>query len=388
MHVARRTQYFYNKERMTAKVASRSNTAMSIAKGIAIILMVAGHAECPGPLMSFIYLFHMPLFFMAAGYFFSRKNVDNPWDFCARRFRGLYVPFLKWSLFFLIIHNFMFQIGVLNETYGNWSGGVTHPYTLHTMAQRAVSIVFSMGGYDEFLAGAFWFFRALLVSSIMFLVLYRLLDGKREWLSGWRVAAVICVAAIAFACFKISMGLKVYIIQGGIRETWGILFFGLGMIYRHAEQRLSLDWRQWGFWAAVAASAAILAVGTVNAWAGMNLAPKMRDVITLPLTGLAGFFLTYQLSKLIDRRNWWLKRFLVYCGNMTVYVYVFHIISFKVVSAIKIMWYGLDWQQMGCHMVIHDHHEDMFWILYTAAGVGLPLLWMWISGIISKKIKG
>ena len=29
-----------------------------------------------------------------------------------------------------------------------------------------------MGGYDEFLAGAFWFFRGLLVASIAFVALY------------------------------------------------------------------------------------------------------------------------------------------------------------------------------------------------------------------------
>ncbi len=357
-------------------MAEQRNTAMSIAKGIAIILMVAGHAECPEPLINFLYLFHMPLFFMAAGYFFSRKNVDDPWNFCARRFKGLYVPFVKWSLFFLLIHNLMFEVGVLNEEYGNWSGGVTHPYTLHGALQRAVTIVTGMGGYDEFLAGAFWFFRALLITSILFLVFYRLLDGKRSWLTGWRTAAVICAAALLFACFKIGTGVKAYVVQGGIRETWGVLFFGLGMIYRHAEQVGAVGRSKLLYWSAMILSAGILCVGTVNHWAGMNLTPKMQDVLTLPLTGIAGFFITYQLSKYIDGKETLLKRFLVYCGNMTVYVYVFHIISFKVVSLAKIWWYGLDPKQIGCHMVIHEHHDDMFWILYTIAGVGLPLLWI------------
>lgn len=350
---------------------------MSIAKGIAIILMVAGHAECPEPLINFLYLFHMPLFFMAAGYFFSRKNVDDPWNFCARRFKGLYVPFVKWSLFFLLIHNLMFEVGVLNEEYGNWSGGVTHPYTLHGALQRAVTIVTGMGGYDEFLAGAFWFFRALLITSILFLVFYRLLDGKRSWLTGWRTAAVICAAALLFACFKIGTGVKAYVVQGGIRETWGVLFFGLGMIYRRAEQTGTVGRSKPLYWSAMILSAGILCVGTASHWAGMNLTPKMQDVLTLPLTGVAGFFLTYQLSKYIDRKETLLKRFLVYCGNMTVYVYVFHIISFKVVSFAKICRYGrLDPKQIGCHMVIHEHHDDAFWVLYTIVGVGLPLLWI------------
>ena len=61
------------------------NNVISICKGIAIILMVIGHAEVPDLLSNFIYVFHMPLFFIAAGYFFSRKNVDDPWGFCSRR---------------------------------------------------------------------------------------------------------------------------------------------------------------------------------------------------------------------------------------------------------------------------------------------------------------
>lgn len=74
-----------------------------------------------------------------------------------KRFKGLYVPFVKWSIFFLLIHNLLFKIGILNEVYGNWTGGTTHPYSIHQFWQRLTNIVFSMGGYDEFLAGAFWF---------------------------------------------------------------------------------------------------------------------------------------------------------------------------------------------------------------------------------------
>ena len=40
-----------------------------IAKGIAIILVIVGHGHCISPLtLSFIYSFHMPLFFFASGY--------------------------------------------------------------------------------------------------------------------------------------------------------------------------------------------------------------------------------------------------------------------------------------------------------------------------------
>ena len=62
------------------------NLSFSIAKGIAIIAMVAGHAEAPELITNFIYVWHMPLFFIAAGYFFTPAHASDPWTFVSRRF--------------------------------------------------------------------------------------------------------------------------------------------------------------------------------------------------------------------------------------------------------------------------------------------------------------
>ena len=94
------------------------NTVISISKGIAIILMVIAHAEAPAWLCKFIFEFHMPLFFITAGYFFSLKYLNDEATFVKKRIKGLYVPFVKWSVVFLALHNLMFEIGILNETYG------------------------------------------------------------------------------------------------------------------------------------------------------------------------------------------------------------------------------------------------------------------------------
>lgn len=143
-----------------------------------------------------------------------------------KRFKGLYVPFVKWSIFFLLIHNLLFKIGILNEVYGNWTGGTTHPYSIHQFWQRLTNIVFSMGGYDEFLAGAFWFFRGLLVASIAFVVLYYMLNNVKR-LRGRTVAIplVIFFIALGFALFKAGEGVKIVtLVQGGYRDTMGVLF--------------------------------------------------------------------------------------------------------------------------------------------------------------------
>ena len=68
------------------------DTSISICKGIAIILMVMGHAECPSHIGRFIYEFHMPLFFITSGYFFSLKYINDEATFLKKKIKGIYWP--------------------------------------------------------------------------------------------------------------------------------------------------------------------------------------------------------------------------------------------------------------------------------------------------------
>ena len=51
----------------------RRDNRITIAKAIGIILVVVAHTDGHGLLNSFIFEFHMPLFFICAGYFFSLR---------------------------------------------------------------------------------------------------------------------------------------------------------------------------------------------------------------------------------------------------------------------------------------------------------------------------
>ena len=350
---------------------AQRNTVISICKAIAIILMVAGHADAPWGIPGFVYPFHMPLFFITAGYFFSYKYLADPWPFIGKRIRGLYFPFLKWSVFFLIVHNLAFSVGLLNEQYGNWTGGVTHPYTLEMAVRRLILMVTSMSGYDEFLAGAFWFFRGLLVASIVFLLLYKLLDSRLKLAPQWSLLA-ICGLMVAFTAVHIGIGMRITTIPNGAwRETWGVFFFSAGVLYRRYEERIPQHWALTLFYFLFMCMAAYFG------FSGMNNKGLWRDLWTLPLTGCFGFLMTKHVASLIDRREGRLRNLMVFIGDNTLYIFIFHIISFKVVSALKIMWYDMDWGQIGCHMVIHEHNDDLFFFLYCIVGVGLPLLWLW-----------
>ena len=362
--------------------STKRNTVISIAKAIGIILMVIGHAESPDVLHRFLYEFHMPLFFAAAGYFFSLRYLDDEMTFIKKRFKGLYWPFVKWSVIFLLLHNLMFDIGILNEVYGNEQGGVTHPYTWRQTEQCLWNIVTAMGGYDQFLNGAFWFFRGLLVASILYLIIYKLVDRLYSSYRNYRdyrdnrtcpTPYIVCLLLLLLCAWKTYEGLKVItLVQGGYRELMGAFFFGCGYIFRQWEERYLVKW-----WTTLL-FAVIVWWFSQHLWANMNWRSTFEQFLSLPFPAICGCLMVYNISTWIDKHEGIIKRFLVFCGDNTLSIFVFHILSFKLVSLLKIWYYRLDPQQIGCHMVIHEHaKEDCFWILYTIAGVGVPLLMTW-----------
>lgn len=71
---------------------------MDAAKGIGIILVVAGHVWTRGPVRDAIYAFHMPLFFLLSGYL-ARPQPMGP--MLARQARMLLIPFLAFSMLLL-----------------------------------------------------------------------------------------------------------------------------------------------------------------------------------------------------------------------------------------------------------------------------------------------
>ena len=357
------------------------NTIISIAKAIAIILMVIGHAESPDVLHRFLYEFHMPLFFAAAGYFFSVRYLDDEMTFIKKRFKGLYWPFVKWSVIFLVLHNLMFDIGILNEVYGNEQGGVTHPYTWRQIEQCFWNILTAMGGYDQFLNGAFWFFRGLLVASILYLIIYKGFDvlaaktrlkDKPLTRTLW-IPLAVCTLFLLLSGWKTYEGLKIItLVQGGYRELMGAFFFGCGFLFRQWQHKYQVKW-----WTTLL-FAIIVWWFSQYLWANMNWRSTFEQFLSLPLPAILGCLMVYNISTWLDKKEGIVKRFLVFCGDNTLPIFIFHILSFKLVSLIKIWYYGLDPRQIGCHMVIHEHSkEDCFWILYTIAGVGIPLLFTW-----------
>lgn len=356
--------------------------SFTICKAIAIICVVLSHAGGPGWLAAFVYQFHVPIFFLCAGYFFNTKYLADEKTFVKRRICRLYLPFLRWSVFFLVIHNLLFPLGILSETYGNAAGGVTHPYTWNVFFQRLWSITFNMSGYDEFLCGAFWFFRALFLSSIAFLLLFKIIRHFFPKSSNTRIALSILCICVLLAIWKTSCGLKITGVgQGGYRELCATALMAIGFVYKENRERLTLDWR-YGL-----PALALLVVGATFVQSSMGCSHTLVQFLPVLPFGILGFVFVYWLSVVINKRDNVLRNALVYIGDRTLYVFAFHLLAFKAVSAIKVAWYHLPWEQVGGHTVVNHHAtDDFFFLAYLVAGVALPLLWIAGYRALKKKL--
>ena len=109
--------------------------AFDIMKGIGIFLMVAGHTLGPESILhNYIYAFHMPLFFLIAGYFVKPKNnVEN----IVSSFDRLIKPFL-FICFIVVLIN-----------------ALHHYYNTHTINLSYDKIIRGVGP-GWFLLALFW----------------------------------------------------------------------------------------------------------------------------------------------------------------------------------------------------------------------------------------
>lgn len=130
------------------------NVTLSIAKALCIILMVIGHSGCPAYLHDWIYLFHMPCFFLISGYLLNDRNIENLGYGIKKRFKNLWYPYVKWSILFLLLHNVFYSWGFyLNK------------YSMNEIAIHAGKTLFFYG--SEQLLWPYWFLSASLIASII-----------------------------------------------------------------------------------------------------------------------------------------------------------------------------------------------------------------------------
>ena len=329
--------------------------SVTIAKAIAIILVVMAHASCPEILLKWLAMFVMPLFFFMSGYCFKDSYLSDGRAFAMKRITGIYWPYLKWSLLFLLLHNIFFHLNIYSDEYG-FSGRTSELYTSSDFLKRIISITTKMQGHEQ-LVGGYWFMKLLFVGSFFFYLLAKLLHG-----SCWGVG-VLLLATISLSFF--DWHLPYFGI--GSREFFAATFLYIGYLYKH---------RHWTWHRHIGinmVALVLMVIGSVFWFTTMHdyeywkVLPYALSAVLLVLT------LLHLSERIAKRGRNFFVGFLLFTGDHTMEVLTWHMLSLKIVSLLIIAIYGLPIKQLSTFPVIEEYAHQGWWVVYWIVGVGIPI---------------
>ena len=353
------------------------NNYITIAKALGIILMVIGHSGCPQVLFRIIYLFHMPLFFFCSGIFYKEmSNIESTSLFLKKRISSLYFPFVKWSLLFMLLHNLFMAVGIYNSEYG-FEGG-SSIYSVQDIFYKMIMILLTMHDYEELLGG-FWFIRALFISSIIIAVFSLLLKNQKRY-KHELLCGIFLVLTLLIRRFMPNP------------EIWRDISMGcLGAFFYMMGNLSKRYFRYWQNKHGAVLCCLFLLLSYYYFKSGISMGCGYNKVLPFSVSAISGTMLILYVSNVFERKCYVIKRVLYYIGNHTLDILALHFLSFRFVSFVIVLLYGINVDHIAEHPVIKDVSMPhvYWWILYSIVGVVLPLLlnavWKDILKILKRK---
>ena len=180
---------------------------LDIAKGIAIICTIIGHSvPFGGNVRNLIFSFHMPLFFIIAGYTIKQIPYNQFWKATFKDFKRLIIPvivvkFLQ-ALIEIIVH---------------------HPSVKNCLLNTCLQILWGNGcSYWKFQGiGVVWFLIALFYAKLLFRFILNLIPNYRE---------IFC---LLLAFLFSALGKKIWLPQNFDLLFPAILFMDAGYVFRN-----------------------------------------------------------------------------------------------------------------------------------------------------------
>lgn len=175
-------------EKIQANNAKRDLT-IDVAKGIGIFLVVLAHTTGNDFTHKFIYLFHMPLFFLLAGMTINYSIKQQPKEFIYKKIKKIIIPYL----FFCII-SFIYWLIIERKVRNQMNISVINNF-LNIFLGRAYEQYYS---YNV----AMWFLPCLFTSE---LISYFILKYTKNNFMRFIVSTIILILGYVLCCHKLTL---------------------------------------------------------------------------------------------------------------------------------------------------------------------------------------
>ncbi len=287
---------------------------IDIAKGIAILLVIVGHTvDNPSDVRHLIFSFHMPLFFILAGFTFKSK----PWkDLLATSATRLLVPYLMVSLIWRIASTITWNLGPI--------------FTPDFFANWLADAFYGSGSYFMFAdhsIGAIWFLLALFVSRVAFNAIAKAFERF-----GVHVALqAVLMVALGYAGVKWYQSFGVLPLDADVC-AYGLMLMWFGYAVR--AHGLSGLLGKWYFGIAAGVLWMLFANNST-----LEISVRVYDGFAFSTAGaLCGTWFACWISHGIARVKQvpvlgLVERYLAFCGRNSMAIYCLHVIGWLVLWA-------------------------------------------------------
>ena len=345
------------------------DTLIDLLKGIGIISIVIGHSSwiLPGigfPMGPFVYTYHIMIFFFVAGMCFKPRWDLTPYMQIGKRLGGLLPIYIKYSVIFILLHNFFLKIHILKSDTAVFS------------KKDIISAIFNacVLRTSESMLGAFWFIPMFFIGMSMFMLLFYSVD-KLKCSKFGHVLICIGTAVIGIILNYKGIGLQ-YHMQTSVL---GIPVIYLGYLFQRHRLQIQRYVHWWltpvlGFviWKVLS-----LNIGIVELSANMILHPLLFYPITV-----VGITFCICLANGIGKLKNVCKLFCA-AGKNSYHIMALHFITFKGIDFVicKIWNIGNDVLER------YPHSFENTWPICYIGGVVIPLLIVYTGNYIWRKIK-
>lgn len=367
------------------------NRDIDFIKGVAIVLVVVGHALTDwtqgGSLGCFISSFHMPVFFIASGYFFKGEKMAE-WrafgGFLKSRVVRLWWPYVVWVMVFLLLNNWFIKCNVYtdNEAIRDFVPGMTDPHTTNTIKETIKAMLFTLPMvYRPEPVVALWFLKSLLVISAG----YALVEvvTRRFSLRVFVVQTVVAFGMLIMfryhprGCFETVM-----FYLGGQGTFYGWFCFHLG---RALRERINSAKMSRGYSATLfglALSSILVMLHFLGSWRGQVAGPEWFYLPAFLVYTISGWVLLHSLSKLtltcVASGCW--HAIVEYIGQHTMPILILHLMAFKLVNYAGVLLKGDPLFVVAGFPT--SYHGWSWTIVYTTVGVVIPIALQYVWGKI------
>lgn len=352
---------------MNIKQSNNRDASWDIVKAICIILMVCAHTGIPTIARSFIYMFHMAVFYFVAGYFckVGGSNKDVLCSFFKRKTKALYKPYVIFALLNVWLHPLMYDIHWVEST-----------YSFQEIARFSFKTLLCAG--PLYLGAPMWFLKSLFISLGILVMILQLVKSEKKralivallYCTGWTVAKYhvdvpwslareITVVSLLYLGYIVRIFTPPIFVQnllGPKRNKLLVLFCFIGiMLYLARVVEISVQSEVYSFLGA------------------------------LPLFCLMGTFICKTIAEFVTSYSSIVTKCLSFVGRHTLAILMWHIIAMKIVSYFIVSHYNYPIDYL-VQWTIEVQGQSWWCYIYSFVGVSVPLLFVMIKSAFTKVI--